>query len=172
MTLTDNQQVRLKIQDFPALADVTLHGDGTANRFLLPQRNLTSASAYVPAGNTAWSATGATFDASGAVAFSSIISANSAFRLTYTHSTFSDDEVDHFLSEGGSVVGAAKEACVALMFDGQKRASWAAADGTKYDDTKALDSLRGLYATLKDEESDAAGAAASMESWSMNQGDY
>jgi len=105
----------------PTLADATYNGDGTATTFAMPQRNLTSASAFIAVGNTAWSATGATFNTSGQVAFSGVISANSAFRVTYVYSTFNDDEVDHMLSAGGSVMGGAIEACHALMFDSLRR---------------------------------------------------
>ncbi len=172
MTLTDAQAVRLKIQDIPAVADSTFVGDGTAVQFALPQRNLSSASAFVPIGGTAWSATGATFNASGFVEFSGVISASSAWRARYTYSVFSDAEVQHFLDTGGSVNGAALEAVQTLMFDGLKRASWSAPDGTSYNDTAAIGLLRSLYDTLKAEQHEAAISGGANESWSLLQEEY
>jgi hypothetical protein len=171
MTLTDRDAVRLRMQDQPLIADDTYHGDGRATTFALPHRHLTSASAFIPAA-TGWSATAAAFDPSGSVSFSGVISANSAFRVRYVYSTFSDAEIDHFLAVGGGVDGAALEAVTALMFDGVKRAAWRAPDGTSYDDTAAMTHLRALYETLRAALADNATTAAAIESWSENQGDY
>lgn len=170
MTLTTAQQVRLRIQDQALLHHATLYGDGTANAFYFTQRNITGATAYVPAGSTAWSATGATWNASGYVQFSGIISANSAFRVVFQHSTFSDDEVDHFVSVGGDVLGASIEAVQTLMFDGLKRAAWQAPDGTRYDDTAAMSLLNAMYDRLKEERDEAADAGAGFASWAEGQG--
>lgn len=172
MTLTDAQAIRLKIQDIPAIADTTLAGDGTAVTFALPHRNLSSASAFVPLGGTAWSATGATFNASGFVEFSGVISANSAWRARYVHSVFSDAEIQHFLDTGGSVNGGALEAVQTLMFDGLRRARWSAPDGTSHDDTAAIALLRSLYDTLKAEQYEAAIGGGANESWSLLQEEY
>lgn len=166
--LTTAQQIRLRIQDQPRRADVTRYGDGTANSFLTEQTNLTSGSAFVPAAG-GWSATGATFDASGLVSFSGVISANSAFRLTYTYSVFSDDEIAHFQSAGGDVLGASVEAVQALMFDGLKRGSWAAPDGSRYDDTAAMALLNSLYDKLKAQQYEQADFGAGLQSWSITQ---
>lgn len=171
MTLTSAQATRLRISDIPTLADVTRAGDGTASSFLLPHRNLTTASAFVPLGNTAWSATAATFNASGMVSFSGAISANSAYRLTYTYSTFGDEEVNHFLSVGGDVNGAALEAVQVLFFDGLKRSRWSSPDGTSHDDTAAIGLLKDLYDTLKAEQTQAAAANGGIHSWSVEQGE-
>ena len=168
MTLTNNQSVRLKIQDQPLIADDTYHGDGSAITFGLPHRSLTSGSAFVPDG-AGWTTTGATFDASGFVTFSDAVSANSAFRVRYVHSTFSDDEIDHFLDAGGSVNGAALEAVQTLMFDGLKRSNWRAPDGTEFDDTAAMSLLRDLHDRLKSDLADNAIGGAAIESWSENQ---
>lgn len=168
MTLTTAQQVRLKIYDQPVIADLTYYGDGSAAMFQLPHRNLQSGSAFVP-GGAGWSSTGATFDASGFVSFSGVISANSAWRARYVYSTFSDDEITHWLGVGGSVNGAAIEAVQTLMFDGLRRAAWASPDGSEYDDTKAMTLLNDLYKVLKEETAEAAIGAGSVESWSMEQ---
>ena len=172
MALTTAQQVRLRIQDIPTLADTLLYGDGTASSFLLPHRNLTTASAYVPWGVTAWSATGATFNPSGMVSFASVIHRQSSFRVTYTHSTFSDAEIDHFTAVGGDVNGAALEAVQALMFDGLKRASWSSPDGTTYSDTAAIGLLKTIYDTLKHEQALAAAGAGGIAEWAMTQKDW
>lgn len=172
MPLDANQLVRLRIQDQPLRADVTMVADGTAVSFGLPQRNITSGSAYVP-GPGGWSATGATFDASGFVTFGTAQSANSAFRTVYVHSVFSDTEIDQMLADGGTVLGASIEAVQTLMFDAVKRSIWKAPDGTTYDDTDAMEHLRATWRLLKDEQADTEGAAAGgMTSWSLNQGDY
>lgn len=171
MALTTAQQVRLRIQDQPLLYNATLYGDGTANTFYFPQRNITGATAYVPLGGTAWSATGATWNASGYVQFGAAISAASAFRVTFQYSTFSDDEVDHFITAGGGVLGASIEAVQTLMFDSLKRAAWKAPDGTEYDDTAAMRQLNDMYDRLKDEETEQADYSAGFQSWAAGQGD-
>ena len=160
-------QVRLRVQDLPLVADVTQHGDGTANTFALAHRNAVSATAFVPgAGGTSWSATGATVDPTGFVSFSGVISANSAYRVRYVHSTFSEDEVGQFITAGGgSVPGAALEACRALMFDSLKRASWAAPDGSQYDDTKAQAQLLALHEQLMTEVANAELTDGGFVSW-------
>lgn len=170
MPLTTAQQVRLRIQDQPSVFDAAYVGNGLLDTFPLPYLNMTSATAFVQ-GAAAWSPTGATFT-NGTVAFSSVISANSAFRVRGVQSTFSDDEIDTMLTAGGgSVLGASVEAVQTLMFDALKRASWAAPDGTQYDDTAAQRALRDLYDVLKEEEHEDAATAGGFASWSLNQGD-
>jgi hypothetical protein len=171
MTLTPAQRVRLKISDPPTLGGGAGVGDGTAVTFALPNRNLSSGSAFIAVGG-AWSGTGATFDPTGLVTFATAISANSAFRCTYVYSTFSEDEIDDFLAVGGSVIGASLEVCESLMFDAAKRASWSAPDGSSYDDTSAQAHLRELHGILLAQQSDEAAAGGSVGSWSLTQGDY
>lgn len=170
MTLTSAQKVRLKIADAPRWIDVTRYGDGTAvTHGLSPHYNIANGTAYVPLGGTAWSATGATFNASGYIAFSGVISANSAFRLTYDYATFSDSEIDQFLSDGGSVVGAAIQALDSLMFDATRAARWMAADGTSYDNTSTQSHLRQMRALLIEQLQMETTVDGSMTSWSVNQ---
>lgn len=171
MTLTTAQSVRLKIADLPKLADNTYYGDGLASAFLLPHPNISSGSAFVPGTNT-WTATGATFNESGMVSFSSVISANSAFRITYVHSVFSETEISAFIEVGGSVRGASIEALHTLMFDAAKRARWMASDGSQYDDTLAADNLWKAYSAIKEEEYQDGVAAISLQSWTLNQENY
>lgn len=170
MTLTTAQQVRLRIQDQPVLYHGLMYGDGMATTFYFAQRNLASGTAYVPAGGTAWAATAATWDPAGTVTFSNTISANSAFRVTFQHSTFSDAEVDHFLTVGGGVAGAALEAVQSLMFDSLKRAKWKAPDGTEFDDTAAMRQLTDLHDRLKAELEDQSDTGAGFASWAEGQG--
>ena len=172
MALTTAQQVRLRIQDIPAVADVTRSFDGSASAFNLEHRNLTSGTAFVPGSNSLWSATGAAFNTSGYVTFSAVISANSAWRARYVHSVFSEDEISHFTAAGGSIAGAAIEAVQALMFDGLKRAKWAAPDGTTYDDTAALDALWKIYSAQKEEIADSETFDGGYDSWSEGQANW
>ena len=165
--LTTAQQVRLRIQDFPTVADVTQHGDGSASAFPLDHRHAASGTAYVPDASGRWSATAATFDPSGFVTFPDVISAGSAWRARYVHSVFSPDEIGHFTAVGGGVAGAALEACRALMFDALRRAQWAAPDGTRYDDTAALQQLRTLHSALLAEVNEGAVDAGGFASWGM-----
>lgn len=173
MPLTTAQQVRLRIQDPYRLDEEVRYGDGTASGFRLrqgaPHSTLISASAYL-ATTAGWSGTGSTFDLSlGQVKFSGVISALSAFRAEYQWSIFSDDEIAYFTAVGGSVAGAALEACRTLMFDALKRARWAAPDGTEYDDTKAQEMLVKMHGLLLEETTLAVGPQGGIESWSENQ---
>jgi len=169
MTLTTAQQVRLRIQDQPVVADNQYTFDGKTSAFNLPHRNLTSASAFVYDGNEQWSATGVTFNASGYVTFSAVGSANSGYRTRYVYSVFSDDEIGHFTAVGGSINGASLEAVQTLMFDSLKRANWAAPDGTKYDDTKAMEQLRAMYGQLTAEIESLQTDDGGYESWALGQ---
>jgi len=176
MTLTTAQQVRLRIQDIPAVADLTLTFDGSATIFNLENgamvyRNITSATAFVPVTGI-WSATGATFNVSGWVEFSAAGSANSAYRVRFVHSVFSDDEIGHFTAVGGDVVGASLEAVQTLRFDALKRAKWAAPDGTMYDDTAAQKALEKMYEDLKTEQLAAESSDLGFESWALGQDWY
>lgn len=172
MPLTIEQDVRLLIQDQPALAAYNLYGDGTASAYLLKHANLTSASAFAPSlgGQTAWVPTAATFNASGMVSFDRGLPNESAYRLTYTYSVFSDEEIDQFLLNGGSRNGAAREAVKVLMFDGVKRARWVAPDGSSYDDTAALEHLRAMYALFTEALTQDSGAEGGVVAWSETQG--
>lgn len=168
MSLTTAQYVRLRIQDQPKIADDTYYGDGYADTFQLPHANLSSASAFVQ-GTNVWTATGCTFNASGYVQFSAVISANSAFRARYVYSVFSDDEISHFTAVGGDIIGASLEAVQALMFDGLKRSKWVAPDSSEYDDTAAMKLLNDLYKTFKEEQLQAAIADGALSSWAETQ---
>lgn len=174
MTLTTSAQyLRVKIRDIPQFKDQTFIGNGTASVYTLASNMvLTSGSAYVPVGNSAWSATGASFDASGFVSFSGVISANSAFRVTWVESVFSEDEIGLFITAGGSLNGAAIEAVIALMFDSLKCASWGASDGSTYSNTASQQAAQNLYDKLIQEQEGEAIAAGGMSSWSLSQGDY
>lgn len=171
MPLTTAEQVRLRIQDQPTIADVTIAADGLTSAFMLDHRNPVSGTAYVMASG-AWSAVSAAFDATGCVVAGVVPSANSGVRFRYVHSTFSDAEIGHFTAVGGSVAGAALEAVGALMFDSLRRAKWAAPDGTSYDDTAAMQQLRELYKQLKEEDADNEIAAGNVVSWSLGQQDW
>jgi hypothetical protein len=176
MALTTAQQVRLRVQDIPAIADLTRTFDGSASAFQLENgamaySNIISGTAFVPDANSAWSATGAAFNASGHVTFSAVVSAGSAYRVRFVHSVFSDDEIGHFTAVGGSVLGASIEALYALRFDSVKRAKWAAPDGTEHDDTAAIKALETLYNDAKEEQLAAESFDSGFESWARGQDD-
>ncbi len=171
MPLDTGQQVRLRIQDIPTVADLTYTFDGSAKDYALPHRNITSATAYV--GTTGgWSATGATFNVTGFVQFATLGSANSAWRARYVYSTFSDDEIGHFTAVGGSIAGAALEAVHTLLFDSLKRAEWAAPDGSTWDDTKAQDTLLKMRDALREEIAESEIGGGGFVSWAQGQGDW
>lgn len=172
MPLDVTAQVRLRISDRWRFAEEVRGGDGTASAWKLAQgapfASILSGSAAVatPAG---WSGTGANFDTGlGLVTFANVISANSAWRAGYQWALFSEDEVTQFLMDGGSVPGAALQACRSLMFDSLRRARWAAPGGTQFDDTKAMDQLQKLYDQLLEEVRDGQ-ISGGLESWSENQ---
>jgi len=175
MTLDITAQVRLRIQDRSRYAAEEFLGDGYNATFKLaqgaPYSVVTVPSAQIRLA-TAWSATGATFDtALGLMSFSGTVSANSACRAVYQWSVFSDDEVTNFISQGGgSVAGASLEAVRTLMFDGLKRARWAAPDGSTYDDTAALGHLKTLYSAFHEEERESP--EGGIASWSEQQQYY
>lgn len=174
MALTTAQQVRLYIQDVPKVEQQTYYGDGLASAYTLPHAVITTASAYVQGDPLwsavgGWSATGASF-VSGRVIFDAPVSANSAYMVNYTYSVFSDDEIDHFVTAGGSVRGAQLEAVEVLLFDSLKRARWVSPDGTTFDDTKAQDTLLKMHSTLKDDLTQEAIGGGAVYSWGANQG--
>jgi hypothetical protein len=171
MPLTSAHLVRQRIQDEPQYANATYRGDGTANEFALPHRNLSSGSAFVPLGGTAWSATAATFNPSGTVTFSNVISANSAFNVRYVHSVFSDAVIDSYLSAQGSIDGAALQCAYDLQFDAIKRAKWASPDGSQYDDTQARETIREIIATLQEKARQEAIGGGQIQSWAETQGE-
>ena len=168
MPLTTAQRIRLKIADAPRIADLTRYGDGTAVTFTTEQTNLTSGSAFVPNG-AAWATTGATFNASGFYTFANVISANSAYRVSYVYSVFSDAEIDDFLAVGGTVIGAAVEAVGTLMFDSMRCARWMASDGASYDNTSSQSHARMLYDKLLEELEREGISAGSFGSWALGQ---
>lgn len=164
---TSAQRLRTRIQDPLRIADVVSYGDGTASTFALGNSNVSDGTAFVP-GPGGWSATGATFDSTGFVVFATAISANSAYRVRYVHHIFSEAEINDWL-DSGNLNTAAKQAVIALMFDGLKRAKWSAPDGTSYDDTAALAQLRQLYDILDEEDESVWVASGSTGSWSLDQ---
>lgn len=168
MTLTTAQAVRLRVMDQPLIADNTMYSDGQASGYALPHRNITSGTAYVLTTGV-WTATGASFDPTGFVTLSGMVSANSAFRVRYVHSTFSDEEIGHFTAVGGDVNGAALEAVQALMFDGLKRAAWRSPDGASYDDTRAMALLNDIYDRLIAERANATVSEGGFWSWPEQQ---
>jgi len=172
VTLSTAQRVRLRIQDQPRIADITRAGDGSASVFDLEHQNLSSGSAWVQGGG-GWTATGATFNATGFVQFAEVLTNQRPWRVRYVYSVFSDDEIDQFIADGGSIAGAALEAAKVLQWDALKRAVWVAPDGTQYDDTKAIAQVQALYNQLREEvfEETADDGGGYIE-WSQNQAEW
>lgn len=171
MALGETARLRSFIQDPRRIADVVTYGDGTAALFTLAHANVQEGTAFVP-GPGGWSATGATFNTTGFVELATAISANSAVRLRYEHSVFSNDEIGEWFTHGGSFNNAARLAILTLQFDGLRRAKWTAPDGTSFDDTAALARLRELYDLLGQEDENAAIAGGAVGSWSLDQEQY
>lgn len=172
MTLTTAQYVRLRCQDQPRLEIGHYYFDGKATAYSLPHRNLTTASAFVLDAGGQWSATGSTFNTSGQVAFTTALANNSGFRVQYTYSVFSDDEITEFIDRGGSVHGAALEAVRTLMFDGLKRSQWMASDGTQFSDVAAMKLLNDIHDRLEDLVVQEAIGDGGIVGWGETQGDY
>ncbi len=172
MTLTTADQVRLRLTDPRRIADATSYGDGTASSFVLPHANIISGSAYVTGANGAWSATGATFNPTGEVVFTDVPAYMQSYRLKYQYSVFSDEDIGLFSAVGGDVVGAVLQGIQVLIVDASKRAQWMAADGSQFNDVQATDALYKAYSALRDEQMQDAAAAISLQSWTLNQGDW
>lgn len=178
MPLTTAQIVRNRIADPYRFGDEIVIGDGTASAFQLrqgaPHSTLISAtpSAFVQAGGV-WSNTGATFDNDlGLATFSGVISAQSAVKVTYLWSVFNDDMIGYFTGFGG-IPEAALAGVNHLLVDYAKRGSWAAPDGSTYNDTQALNSLMAIRSALVAEiRGDESGPAGYANAWSETQGDY
>ena len=157
MALTTAQQVRLGIQDQPLWEDRVMSGDGLTFRWnLSPHTNVSSGTAYVSVPN-GWLVTGSTWYSNPAsVYLDRRVSANSAFRLTYIHSVFSDDEIDYFVSaNGNTILGAQIAAVETLMFDSLKRASWTSPDGMSVNDTQAQSMLQQMHDRLVSQRADS-----------------
>lgn len=172
MALTTAQQVRLRIQDTPTVFDHIGTADGQGSAYAVPYRNITSATAFVHDANSQWSATGATVNTSGYVTFSGVITGASAWRVRGVQSVFSEDEIGHMTAVGGSVAGAALEAVRTLMFDSLKRASWAAPDGSQFDDSMAQNTLLKMHDQLTAEVADTTVVDGGFASWAEGQEDY
>ena len=172
MTLSSASLVRQRIQDFPQPIDDTYYGDGTATRHRLPHVNLQSGSAWVsPAGN-AWVATGGTFNVTGYVDFANVVSAQSAFRVAYVHSVWSDDTIGEYITAGGGVLGASLQCAYDLLYDNVKRSRWMAANGSQYDNMQAGQFVKDIISAIKEEMQEESVFGGSMASWAETQGDY
>lgn len=179
MPLTIPQIVRSRINDPFRFDTELIIGDGTASLFKLKQGapfstiSAGSPTAFTAAGGTAWSATGATFDVSlGTVAFSAILSANAAFQVSYVWSIFGEDEMAYFTGLGG-IVEATLGAVNHLLVNYARRGSWAAPDGSTYNDTQALNSLMQMRSALVAELRGAElGPAGDNVNWAEQQGNW
>ena len=151
-------------------------GDSTASSFKLqqgaPYSTIISATASVVSAGVGWSATGATFDASvGYAVFPAAISANTAIRHDYLWSVFSEDEIAYFTAQGG-IPEAVLMGVHTLMGNAWKRGSWAAPDGSRYDDKQAMENLATMRSALRAEMVDDIGPEGGFADWADTQGNY
>lgn len=171
MPLDVTAQVRSRISDRLRYGEETQAADGLRTTFKLlqgaPASTITAASAYVTAAG-GWSSTGATFATDvGTVTFATALGASVAWYANYQWSIFSQDEITQFLTDGGSVPAAALQAVKTLMFDGLRRARWAAPDGSTYDDTAAMALLQKLYDDIWAELRETP--SGGIQSWTQEQ---
>lgn len=183
MTLaTDSaHQLRFRVNDLAKRQEYQFFGDGTAATFQLNtmpggivtgQGAAHGPSAYVPIGSTAWSATGCTFDYRNAtVAFSGVISANSAILTTFYHGTFGIDEIDFITANYGAGSEGVIAAVEVLMADASKRASWAGG-GVSYNEAQTFNNLKAMRDTLWKKLAEESGPQGGFESWADNQADF
>lgn len=179
MALTTAQIVRSRLNDPVRFEAETLYGDGTASAFKLKQGSPYStisggsftANIAVAAG---WSATGtAAFDpTAGYVTFGTAISALSALYCVYSWSVFSEDELSYFTAQGG-IPQAALMGVNHLLVNYAKRGSWAAPDGTNYNDTQAINALLAIRSGLVSEIRGAElGPDGTTVDWAAEQENY
>jgi hypothetical protein len=171
MTLSLDQQVRLRLTDPVRIEDRVYFGDGSASSFVLPHNNIVSGTGYVMAGG-GWSATGASFNPSGEVVFSGVPIDQQQWRVRYQWSVFSDEEIGYFTAEGGDAVGAAILGVQTLIVDASKRSQWMSPDGSQFSDIGSINALYAAYSALKDEQLNAGAATVSFQSWTINQQDW
>lgn len=182
MPLNSADQLRFAMSDKPRLLMETRYGDGTANLFQLSGVPLVSGasalggmvpSAYVPVA-AGWSATGgATFDYQlGTVAFTTAISANSAFQVRYTYATFSDQEIDLVTGLYGDLPSMRLALVDNLMGDAYKRAAWRSQAGASYDDKETMKNLMLMRSAIIAQRTDEQGPLGAVISWYDEQQNY
>lgn len=164
MALTDLERIRLVIQDKPQTQNAVYTANGVDTRYELAYPNPQEGSAFVET-NQRWAMTAASFQADGYVVFPDRVSANSAFRVEYAHTVFTDDELRYYMEAGGDTRGAQILAIETLMFDSLKRAQWGAPDGTSYNDTAAQAQLIKMHERLLKQQSDAAIGFGGVKGW-------
>lgn len=170
--------LRRHIADRPRLAIETYYGDGTASVFSISGTPIVTGctaqgafqpSAFVPVGNS-WSATAASFDYNlGTVAFSGVISANSAFQVRYTYATFSDAEIDQVVSSYGMLQDMQLDLIDTLMADSYRRARWASQRGAYYDDSLTMTNLMMMRSALFASKTVEQGPLGTIISWGAQQ---
>lgn len=175
------QQLRFRINDRARRQEYDFVGDGTASVFQLNalpggivtgQGAAAGPSAYVSLGGTAWSATGCSWDYPNAtVAFSGVISANTAIHTLFYHGTFGIDEIDFITANYGAGTEGVIAAVEVLMADASKRASWAGG-GVSYNEAQTFNNLKAMRDTLWKKLADESGPQGGFESWASNQEDY
>ena len=181
MALNTAEILRFRMADRPRQLMETRYGDGTATAFPISGYPLVSGStalggftpsAFVPigAGGTAWSATGATWNYPlGTISFSSILSAQSAFMLSYTYAVFSDQEIDYVTANFAGIGAMQLTLIDNLMGDAYKRERWGSQAGSFYDSTETMKNLMLMRSAIRTEMTVEAGPQGAFVSWDAEQ---
>lgn len=178
MALTTAEILRRRISDRPRYSQELRYGDGTASTFQISGAPIVTGctslgafqpSAMVPAGN-GWSATGATFNYNlGLVTFSGVPSAASAFQVSYTHATFSDQEIDQVTATYGSISQMQLDLIDTLMGDSYTRARWASQRGSWIDDSQTMANLMMMRSAIFAAGTVEQGPIGDQYSWARTQ---
>ncbi len=179
MAITDAQGLRRAIGDIHQRVVEVPTGDGLASAFQLDSFPIASGTAQSIAGSATVIAPYGSLTATwnfnyGLITLNGVPSANSAIgTAVYYHSTFSDEEIDRYLSANGSDLQAATLNVVQdLMGDAWKRAKWAAGAGVSYDDSEAMKRLQAWYNTIWQSIRENYGSSPGPLAWSETQADY
>ncbi len=179
MSYTQDQELRLGVDDLPKPAEEVLYGDGTGTAFQLAHYPLVSATpASAPSAyfyvTSAWSATGASFSYPfGRVSFPGIVSANSAVRIVYHWAIFSDEEICYFTGKhAGDLVSQKLLVVETLLMNAWKRHNWSAAGGQSVSEANVFDQLMKMRAMLQTKLTTELGPEGSLISWSEEQENY
>ncbi len=179
MPWTTAQVVRSRINAPYIYDDETIIGDGTASAFKLKQgmpfSTISATATASVAAAAGWSATAATFDyVAGRVIFATALWTTSAVKVDYLWSIYGEDDVNYFISAANSAIPEAALIGVRhLMVDYAKRGSWAAPDGSTYNDTQALNALKAIESGLMDEiHGSDVGPIGDVNSWAETQQDW
>ena len=172
------EQLRWRVNDKPRRSVQTLYGDGYSSAFELGALpgGLVSAqgaggqpTAFVQAGTTAWSATGATFTYyPPLVTLSGVVSAGTAVQCVFYHAVFSEADVDYITGNFGDLNGMTLEVLNVLMIDYSKRVAWAGG-GVSYNESTVYANLKSMRDIIFSAMTVEQGPQGGFESWAEEQ---